>query len=363
MVRIVGTGACVPQLRVTNERLVRAIPGPNHKPWTAEEVEQKTGIRERRFVFDFDEEAGRVILPDGYGRPPGPSCRLAEEALSEALTMAGLQGSDLDGLILVSCTPDRLNFNDDALRLHKRFGLSPEAFAWQMDTGCGGALYNLHFARKMIEGGMCKRVAVVGVNVTSPYLFRDVFTSELEVGGKTLGAFLTMYLFGDGAGAAILAHEASGRGILASMATNEHLELVVRPGGGALQAPGLPHTTAAHHAYYVDGKLVKDCFGPAMKASIECVMTKAVRRPEEIARYYLHQANKRLVESFAASMDIPEHKLAMHMERYGNTSAAGTLILLAEDVRNGVVKLGSGDLILMAAIGAGAQSAAHLIRL
>lgn len=80
----------------------------------------------------------------------------------------------------------------------------------------------------------------------------------------------------------------------------------------------------------------------------------------EVKRYYLHQANKRLVEAFAADARVSREKVAMHMDRYGNTSAAGTLILLAEDLADGVVRLGRGDLVLF---GAGVHYGGPLVRL
>ncbi len=82
----------------------------------------------------------------------------------------------------------------------------------------------------------------------------------------------------------------------------------------------------------------------------------------EVKRYYLHQANKRLVEGFAQAAGLPQERLAMHMAHYGNTSAAGPLILLAEDLADGVVQLGSGELVLFAAIGAGVHCGAQLVR-
>jgi 3-oxoacyl-[acyl-carrier-protein] synthase III len=83
----------------------------------------------------------------------------------------------------------------------------------------------------------------------------------------------------------------------------------------------------------------------------------------EVQRYYLHQATKRLVQAFADDAGMNPEKVAMHMDRYGNTSAAGTLILLAEDLANGLVRLGRGDLVLFAAIGAGVHYGGQLVRL
>ncbi len=360
-VKIVGAGAYVPDRVITNDRLVRAIPGP----WSASDIEAKTGIRERRFLWDFDEASGRAIVPPNLDYP-GPNVQVAEKALVEALASAGMQANELDGLYLVTCSPDELNFNNDALRLHERLGMRPDAFALVDDVGCGGALFHLQMAKEIILGGVRKTIAVVGVNVTSPYLDRDVFTSQMQVAGasKPIGAFLTMYLFGDGAGAMILRSDpGAASGFVASFAENQQLDLVVRRGGGAMRPPHPGRATPADHAYYVNGALVAQCFTPAMENAMQQVLRRAGLALDDISRFYLHQANMRLVVALAQKLKLPPAKVAMHMDRYGNTSAAGTLILLAEDLRNGAVRFGSGETVLFAAIGAGAQCAAHVIKL
>ena len=130
-----------------------------------------------------------------------------------------------------------------------------------------------------------------------------------------------------------------------------------------MHPPGTDKVSPRDHACYVNGPLVKKSFAPYMRKSVESVLKKSGLSIGDISRFFLHQANRLLVEAFARSMNIPNSRLSMHMERYGNCSAAGTFILLGEDVRNGVVTLGSGETILMSALGAGTQVAAHIIDL
>lgn len=357
-VQVVGAGFYVPDRVITNERLVKAIPG-----WTADRIEKKTGIRERRFLWDFDDATGKAVPPATID-DPGPNVQVAEAALISALASAGIEASELDGLYVTTCSPDQLNFSRDALLIHRRLKMRPDAFALVSDVGCGGALFHLEMARELILGGRRKTIAVIGVNVTSPYLDRDVFTQEIEIEGRKVGAYLTMYLFGDGAGAIVLrASDAGEADIVSSVATNQQADLVVRRGGGAMWPPHPGRSRPSDHAYYVDGHLVARCFAPYMRAAVDSALAEAGVRLQDIKRFYLHQANKRLVEAFIAQLGISVDKTAMHMERYGNTSAAGTLILLAEDLLDGLVRIGGDDLILMAAIGAGSQCAAHVIRL
>ncbi len=357
-VQLIGAGSFVPDRVVSNERIVKAIPG-----WPADKIEQKTGIVERRFLWDFDEQTGRAIVPPDDGSVyPRTNTDMCEVALRRAMDMAGIGAGDLDGIMLVTVSPDKLNFSHDAISLHHRLGCRPDAHAVVIDSGCGGALYLLDLAQKLIQHGSAQRIAVVASNMTSAYVDREVFTSSLNVGGRDLNACLTMYLFGDGAGAVILSDAGSGTaGVKASYAGAAYSELVLREGGGALYPPHHGRATPAHHAYIVNGQLVATGFPVYMKKCIDAVVAESGIPLDGFDRYYLHQANKRLVEGFAQACGLPMDRVAMHMDRYGNTSAAGTFILLAEDLADGTVALGSGATVLFAAIGAGVHYSAHVI--
>lgn len=364
--RIIAAGAFLPDRSVSNERLVKAIPG-----WPADTISQKTGIVERRFLWDFDEATGRAIVPNDGSVWPRTNTDMCEAALRQALERGGIKGSELDAIFVVTCTPDELNFSHDAVALHQRLGCRADAMALVIDSGCGGALYIMDLARKLIEGGQIRTAAVIASNFTSAYVDRDVFTSSVRVGGRALGACLSMYLFGDGAGAILMRGEHTAErdpcteqpGFLRSCSGTDGLELVVRRGGGALHPPHAGRSAPDDHSFVVNGPLVAERFPEFMRRGIDRVTADVPELVPQIDRYYLHQANKRLVEGFAIEAGIPLGRLAMHMERYGNISAAGTLVLLAEDLESGVARLGSGQLVLFAAIGAGVHYGAHLVRL
>ncbi|WP_406230062.1 3-oxoacyl-ACP synthase III family protein [Nocardia sp. NBC_01009] len=364
-VRIIGTGASVPNLVMTNERLLDMFPGPRKNPWTPTEFEQKTGIRQRRFSVDLDDRTGRAVFPPGYGEPPGPAGILAENALQEALTTADIDARELDGLIIGCCTPDLLHFGTDAQLLHHRLGMRPDATVLQTDVGCGGAVFCLQWAKEMLLSGIRKRIAVVITHTMSPLFDSEMYTGSVTFDENEVGAFLTPLLFGDGAGAVILeaTDDDSNSGIVSSLAVNEHYEITLRPGGGNLHPPGLPSTALSDHAFYITGKRVADAYVPVMKKSIDHALAEARMDADDIARFYPHQSNLRLIERLMDAANMREDRTATNVERYGNTAGASVLILLAEDVRAGTVTLGGGEPVVVAAIGANLQYGAHVIRL
>ncbi len=352
-----GVGDFTPAQVVSNETMARAIPG-----WSADLIREKTGIRERRFLCEVDAERGRAVRP-GVG--PKSNCDMAELALGDALRMAKLDGKDLDAVFVVTCTPDQPDFGHDAMQLHHRFGMRPEATALVVNDGCGGTPYVIDLVQKMISSGAFGTVAVVASNFASAFIDRRVYTDELEVApGKKLSGFLSMYVFGDGAGAIVLRGAATGSGgILESISGNAHEQLVLRRGGGA----DVPYLFAGAHpvdfAFVVNGFAVATGYPVHMATCLERVGGTQRERLNGVRRYYLHQPNKRVLDKFAANAGFAPAQVASTVEMYGNTSAAGMLIALSEDVRHGVVALGGGDLVCLAAAGANVHYGAQLIRL
>lgn len=355
-VRYVGAGSFLPPRIVDNERITRAIPG-----WSAERIEERTGIVERRFLWDFDSDRGRAVPPAEDGDAwPRSNTDMAEVAVRRALERAGMRAGELDGLYLITTTPDEINFCRDAVELHKRLGMRAEAFALHVDSGCGGAVYMADMARKLILSGQARTLAIIGTTFASAYLDREVFTSSMP-GNRRISAFLSMYMFGDGAGALILrGDEGKELGVLASTAGTDHPELVIHRGGGAKRQPC--RATAADNAFFVDGPTVARAYPLYMQRAVDELDRARPDLRSEVQRYYLHQANKFVLQRFAERAGIPSDRVPIHVDRYGNTSAASTLILFSEDLEAGRVKLGSGDLVLFAAVGAGVHYGGQLVR-
>jgi len=364
-VRFVGVGSFVPKRRISTERMAKAIPG-----WPAERIVEKTGIVERRFLWDFDDRTGQAIPPpenDGNFYPAN-NTDMCEVALRQALERAGLPASELDAIFVVTCTPDEVNFSHDAMELHHRLGCREDAYAMVIDSGCGGTLYTIDMARKMIASGAVKTVAVIGSAFTSALMNREVYTSELELeNGKSVNAFLSMYVFGDGAGAVILRGEPStgndAAGVLGSLAGSSHGTLVHRHGVGNTRLGYQGRIKPVDNAFVVDGLKVAQGYPKYMNACIDGVLKGREQLKPEVKRYYFHQPNKRLMDHYVLRSGLPADRVACHVDRNGNTSAAGMLILLAEDLEQGRVAFGRGDLVLLAAVGANIHWGAQLVRL
>ena len=359
-VRIAGAGAYVPSRVVETARMVEAIPG-----WSSEWIEEKTGMRERRFLWDVDVESGVAVAPPMVEGECRTNTDMCEVAVRRALEMADLDARELDAVLLVTCTPDRLNFSYDAMELHRRLGCRVDTYALTVDDGCGGTPYIMDMAYRMIRSGAVSTVAVIGSACTSALIDRNVWSGEVShtPGRKPLNAAFGMYVFGDAAGAVILRADPDPKlGIVSSISGNDYQELVVRRAGGVHERL-YGKSSPAEDAFVIDGQLVARSYRVFMKRCINDVLATHPELTDEVKRYYFHQPNKRLLDHFVADMGLPADRVACNVDHYGNTSAAGMLVLLAEDLEAGVVSLGSGDLVMIAAVGANVHYGAQLVRL
>ncbi len=354
-VKVVGVGDFTPGQVVSNETMSRAIPG-----WSADLIREKTGILERRFLCEVDSERGRSVRP---ASGPKSNCDMSELALRDALKMGNVAPGELDALFLITCTPDQPDFNHDAMELHRRLGLRPGAMAFMINDGCGGTPYVLDLVNKLVSSQAMGTVAVVASNFASAFIDRRVYSDELELDeGKRLSGFLSMYVFGDGAGAIILRGGTGAGGILESMSGNAHEPLVLRRGGGADEPFLFAGAKPVDFAFVVNGYAVATGYPIHMRTCLEGVGGAQLERLSDVKRYYLHQPNKRVLDRFASLSGLRQEQIASTVQHYGNSSAAGMLVALSEDVRKGTIALGSDALICIAAAGANVHYGAQLIR-
>ncbi len=331
--KITGTGAAFPPTRVTNfdlsERLAQLGVKTNDQ-W----IRERTGIAERRYADTSDEQL--------------PNAALAAEASQKALQMAGKSSEELDQIIVSTCSPDTL-LPSTACRLQFKLG-AHHAWAMDINAACSGFVYGLATATQFIATGQSRTVLVVGSEVLHPFLDWTDRSSCI--------------LFGDGAGAAIVESvpsDSPGRILSWNLSSDGKF-------GDLLKLP----------PFYSAGNLFSDansCRTSKMVMNGREIFKVAVRTLTEFALLALsnngfgiedidwfvpHQANQRILEAVAQRLNIPEEKVLINVDRYGNTSAATIPTILDEAVRDGRIQ--EGQLLLLDAFGAGFTYGAMLIR-
>jgi 3-oxoacyl-[acyl-carrier-protein] synthase-3 len=357
--RILGTGMAVPAGRLTNELLARCMTvSPD---W----IFQRTGIRERRISPDTlrmlerlalapdKPEYMRQVFEDGVdGRIDSTLTvtDLAFQAATQAIERAGMTPGDLDCIILSSTIPE-LAYPHPGCLLQGRLGAGSVP-ALCLQQGCAGFLFGLALAHQLIGGGLYERVLVVGAELVSSMFDYSDRGRESAI------------LFGDGAGAAILARHAGDSSVVSS-----HL-----------------HSDGSKASVLYGEMFGSSTFPPVSKRKIEvdrarprmdgrAVFAHAVRRLEEVVteclehnglgvgdvqHYIFHQANLRIVDAVVRLLGLPESRVFNNIENYGNTGAASVPIALHEASAAG--RILRGDVVLLAGFGTGFSWGAVLLR-
>lgn len=325
--RIAGMGHYVPERVVTNDDL---------RQWmdtTDEWIVQRTGIRERRWV---EGDVG--------------AAELGERAAREALAEAGLTPGDIDLILFATLSPD-LNFPGSACLLQDRLGI-PGVPAMDIRNQCSGFLYSLSTADAWIRAGMAERVLVVGAEVHSTGL-------DLSTRGRDVTV-----LFGDGAGAAVVTATDGDRRILGSKlgADGRYARILMVEAPASSLNPRLTHAMLdeGRHYPHMDGKAVFKQAVETLPAVIRTLLAEQGVALSEVALLVPHQANMRINEMVVRQLGFPPDRVVHNIQRYGNTTAASIPIALHEAAQQGRIQ--PGELVLLAAFGAGLTWGASLVR-
>jgi 3-oxoacyl-[acyl-carrier-protein] synthase-3 len=323
--RIIGTGSALPETRLTNADLERLV--DTSDAW----IRERTGIRERR-ILDKDH-----VTSD-----------LATEAGLRACEAAGVKPEQLDCIIVGTVTPD-MPFPACATSVQAKMAARPGVAAFDLSAACAGFVYGMGVADGFIGRGGFKRVLVIGVEVLS----RIMDWTDRN----------TCVLFGDGAGAVVMAPEPDmNRGILCThlYADGQYTDLLCTPGGGT-RMPLSPELLAEKkHLVSMNGREVYRHAVKNIAAACKEVLDQVDLTPAQIDWVVAHQANIRILEAVSSRVGIPMEKFFMNLEKYGNTSSASVPIALDEAVRLG--KIRKDHNVLMSAFGGGFAWGAALIR-
>jgi 3-oxoacyl-[acyl-carrier-protein] synthase III len=323
-VKIAGLSTFVPPKVLTNADLEKLV--DTNDEW----ILQRTGIRERH------------IAEPGVG-----TSDLAKEAALGALRQAGISPDQLGFIVVGTTTPDTI-FPSTACMLQHKIGAH---HAWGFDLGaaCSGFTYAITTGMQLVATGAHDYVLAVGA---------DVMSSIIDYTDRT-----TCVLFGDGAGAVVLSAAEDDEPHIIDFAAE-----IDGSGGPALCMPaGGSRMPASHET--VDKRL------HYVKQDGATVFKFAVKKTEEICRRVLerngltsadldlfvsHQANRRIIAAAAERLNLPEERVVINLEMYGNTTAATIPLALADAMRQGRLK--KGDLVLLTSVGAGFTVGAVLLR-
>jgi 3-oxoacyl-[acyl-carrier-protein] synthase III len=310
-VQIVGTGSFLPEQVVTNADL-------SSLGCDADWIVQRTGIRERRHA------------PEGM-----TTSDMAVAAGERCLAAAKVKREEVDLLVLGTLSPDRL-LPATAPTVQQRMGLNCAAL--DVAAACAGFTYALATAMQFVAAGTSRRALVIGADANSRVINpRDVKTYPL---------------FGDGAGAALLAPGSPEQGALAYTLGSDGsgMEMLCRPVGGA-ERPYDAHAPDGSWLLAMDGRPVFKWAVRLVEESTREVLAAAGLSTEQIDCWLLHQANVRILDAAVEALEIDRERVVMHMDRYGNTSSASIAIALDETLRAGGIR--RGDHLLLCGFGAG----------
>ena len=314
-VGITGLGVNVPDRVFTNKDLEQYV------DTTDEWIVERTGIHERRFA------AKEEALTD-----------IAAPAAVAAMSNAGVEAASIDLIVVATVTPDMMFPTSSAL-LADSLGM-PDAAAYDLLAGCTGFMYAVAQAYSMVSVGLSKRALVVG---------GDVLSKILDWKDRS-----TLVLFGDGAGAVVVEHVDEG-GFLG-------FELGADGGGGAnlwLPGSGSRYFEDADKLVKMNGREVFKFATRVMVSSAQKVLDECGLTVDDIDVYVPHQANKRIIDHAAGKLGIPEEKVVVNVDRYGNTSSGSIPLALADAAADG--RLREGELVLMTGMGAGLTWGSALI--
>lgn len=320
--RILATGSYLPENEVPNAALTQ-FPAASLPL-----IEQKTGIRSRRYAAD-----DQVTSDLGF------------EAARRCLERAGVEATQLDALILATSSPDRVQ-PATATRIQERLGAS-RAFAFDVNAVCSGALYAMHLADGLVTAGLARRVLVVASEIYSRYLNpRD---------------FSTLPYFGDGAGAVLLGSGDRGAGVVRTLLHSDGA------GSGVIQVPAggtmMPFARLASPAdvyFKMRGREVYEFATVKGHEVIDELLAACGVDRQDVAFVVPHQANVNVLRELADRVGIDFSKFIVNLDRYGNTAAASVLIALDELIVSG--RASSGDLVVLVVFGGGLAWGATMIR-
>lgn len=312
-IAITGSGSATPALSVENDGLTALVETSDE--W----ISSRTGIKARHLA-----QQETVVS-------------LAQEAAQKAISMAGLQPSEIDLIILATSTADDLF--GSASFLQSQLGAT-QAVAFDLTAACSGFVFAMVTAAQYLRSGVYRNAVVVGADVLSRWVdWRD----------RT-----TCVLFGDGAGAVVMQASPTDHLLgfeLRSDGSLNHCLNLSFAGEAKTLTPDLSISQGNYQFITMNGKEVYRFAVNKVPEVIEKALFRAHLTVDQIDWLLLHQANQRILDAVAQRLQVPPERVLSNLAHYGNTSAASIPLALDEAVRQGKVK--AGETIAASGFGAG----------
>lgn len=310
---ITAVGGFLPDYILTNAELETMV------ETTDEWIQSRTGIKERR-----------ILKGEGKG-----TSDMAVGAILNLLEKSKVNPLDIELIICATTTPD-MQFPATANVIADKAGLK-NAFGYDISAACSGFLFALTTASQFIETGKHKKVIVVG---------GDKMSSIMNYEDRA-----TCIIFGDGAGAVLLEPDTDGYGIMDSILKTDGAgrAFLHQKAGGSVKPATIETVMNKEHFVYQEGQTVFK-FAVKNMADVSAeIMERNGLTSKSVAWLVPHQANKRIIDATRQRMGLPEEKVMLNIQKYGNTTN-GTLPLCLWEWES---KLKKGDNIILAAFGGG----------
>lgn len=307
-----GVGSYLPKNIVLNKDL------PESLETSDEWIRQRTGIHQRHIVSDNEDVVSMAV-----------------SAAQNAMDMAGVSPSQIDQIIVATCSAKDI-FPATACKVQHELGIPP-CPAYDIQAACGGFVYALSSAQNAIEANMAKIVLVIG---------SEAMSKVLDWNDRS-----TCVLFGDGAGAMVL--EASDReGFLATELNAD---------GKFADALYLPNTCVSDSRYLsMSGNTIYKVAVEQLGNIAESVVKKAGINSSDIDWIVPHQANIRIISSMAKRINLDMDKVVLTVDKHANTSTASIPLAFSHALKEGMIK--RGQVILLDAFGGGLAWGASILR-
>jgi len=311
--KITAVGHYVPDYVLTNKELETLV--ETNDEW----IQSRTGIKERRILKD----------------PDKATSYLATQAAKKILQNRGIDGSEIDAIIIATVTPDYF-FPATACLVQREIGAN-KAYGFDISAACSGFVFALSSGASLIESGRYKKVLVIGA---------DKMSTITDYTDRT-----TCIIFGDAGAGVLLEPSTDGNGIIDFIQRSDGVEaeLLCQEAGGSKNPATIETVEGRKHFLRQEGRVVfKKATSAMADVSLE-IMERNNLTKDDLDWLVPHQANNRIISATANRMGLDPAKVMINIEKYGNTTAATIPLCLSE----WQPRLKKGHNIVLASFGGG----------